>query len=102
MRTALIGVLVNLALAWQPATAQTGITPGRPQLKPGTQGPFFRDPHQGGDADELLLQELVWGRLVDVLGLDENGSIDPEPVFRDFLVGNSIQSDGANFLLVPS
>ncbi len=98
-----IRVLSILSLAWQPSMAQGGASGPGPLLpKPGGEGSFFQDRHRGGNAHELRLEELVWGRLVDVHGLDAHGSIDPEPVFRDFLVGAAIQSDGADYLLVPS
>ena len=94
-RRALVGVLVCVLLAPRPASAQGRVSSPGPLLpKPGGASSFFLDRNRGGNAQELVLEELVWGRLVDVHGLDASGSIDPEPVFRDFLVGASIQSDG--------
>src|SRR5262245_48070007 len=101
-RGALVGVLVCVFLSPRPALAQ-GVASNPGQVRPpGAGGTFLTDPNRGGNARELVLEELVWGRLVDVHGLDASGSIDPEPVFRDFVVGASIQSDGADYLLAPS
>src|SRR5262245_37173768 len=98
------------------ATAQTvsGTRPGAsgpdlpgpggpgPQLpKPGG-GTYFLDRHRAGQGNALFLEEIVVGRLVDVHGLDASGAVDPAPVFRDFLVGESIQDDGVDYRLVPS
>jgi hypothetical protein len=83
-----------------------GTSPGSPRPgaalpKPGG-GTFFLDGHRSGSARELFLEEVVQGRLVDVHGLDALGAFDPTPVFRDFLVGESVQSDGADYLLYTS
>lgn len=70
--------------------------------KPGQRGAFLLDPHQGGRARKLQLEEVVYGRLVDVHALDPQGRVDPNPVFRDFLVGESVGSDGVDYLLRTS
>jgi len=72
--------------------------PGSELAKPGG-GTFFLDEHHDGGASRLRLIELVQGRLVDVHGLQVDGSVDPEPAFRDLLVRESVQSDGLNYRL---
>ncbi len=77
------------------------LVPGQEAEKPGG-GTFIVDPNQEGAASELHLLELVWGRLVDVHGLDGSGSYETRPRFRDFVVNEDVQSDGVDFLLAPS
>jgi len=83
-----------------------GLTPG--SARPGAEvpkpggGTFFVDGHRNGHAAELFLEEIRSGRLVEVHGLDAGGAIDPAPRFRDVLVGETIQSDGADYLLYTS
>jgi hypothetical protein len=61
---------------------------------------FIVDPTEGGTTSRLVLVELVWGRLVDVHDIDEvTGEPRTEPVFRDFVINENIQSDGTNFVL---
>jgi hypothetical protein len=101
-----------------PAAQSTGgaeVIPGRPGTAPpdevgvpGTLGtrpdgaPFVADAHQGGSARALHLVDLRWGRLVEVLGLDGAGEIDPRPVLRDFVVGQDVVDDGINYRLVDN
>lgn len=79
------------------ATTPLGLQP-----KPGERGAFLLDEHRGGNARELKLLDLVYGRLVDVHALDAHGRIDPMPVLRDFLVGESVLGDGSDYLLYTS
>jgi len=89
-----------------PVPPGTGATPG--QLPPGKLLPkpggglFLVDPSRNGQAHALGLVEVRFGRLVDVHGLDAGGAIDPAPLLRDFLVGETVQSDGSGYLLVTS
>jgi hypothetical protein len=76
-------------------------TPGEEQAKP-EGGSFFLDAHRGGRASRLHLVECLWGRLVDVHGLLENGAVDPLPAFRDLLIRESLQSDGLDYRLETS
>ena len=73
-------------------------TPGQELDKPGG-GTFFLDEHHAGTASRMHLVEMVQGRLVDVHGLLGDGSVDPEPAFRDLIVRESIQSDGLDYRL---
>lgn len=66
--------------------------------KPGG-GTYFLDPHQGGRASRMRLPEVFQGRLVDVHGLATDGSTDPEPVHRDLLVRDTLQSDASDYEL---
>jgi hypothetical protein len=73
---------------------------GSEMAKPSGGGSFFVDPNQAGTATRLQIVEVVWGRLVDVHDIEEaTGEIDTEPVFRDFVINENIQSDGTNYLL---
>jgi hypothetical protein len=89
-----------------PVAPGTGATPG--QLPPGKLVPkpggglFLVDPSRGGQAHALGLVEVRFGRVVDVHGLDASGAIDPAPLLRDFVVGETVQSDGSGYLLVTS
>ncbi|MEZ6020628.1 MAG: hypothetical protein R3F17_11145 [Planctomycetota bacterium] len=58
---------------------------------------FFTDANEQGRSNALRLENMYWGRLVDVFGLDSSG----ERVLRhtDMVIGKSVQSDGTNYLL---
>jgi hypothetical protein len=71
---------------------------GEELAKPGG-GTFFVDPNRGGSTTRLHLAEMYWGRLVDIHDVDANGLANPEPVFRDFVIGENAVSDGGNYLL---
>ena len=62
-------------------------------------GTFFVDPNQGGGAIRLRLVETLWGRLVDIYDVDEDGEVSREPVFRDFVISENVQSDAVNYEL---
>src|SRR5262245_56403684 len=47
--------------------------------KPGG-GSFVSDPHSGGRATRVRLEETSWGRLVDVYDVDATGARNPMPV----------------------
>lgn len=72
------------------------------QRRPDGGGAFLLDPHRGGRARELRLEEVVYGRLVDVHALDASGRVDPMPILRDFLVGETVLGDGRDYLLYTS
>jgi hypothetical protein len=65
-------------------------------------GYFIVDPSSGGGATRLHLAEAFWGRLVDVHDVDADGVPSPSPVFRDFPVNESIQTDGDKYLLTAN
>jgi len=48
--------------------------PGIELEKPGG-GTFFLDPHAGGSSSRFHLSEGVWGRLVDIHGLEPSGEV---------------------------
>jgi len=62
------------------------------------QPPYLGDPNQGGTASALFISDFAYGRLVDVLDVDP-GTGDRRIVFRDFVVGPSIASDGVDYEL---
>ena len=70
--------------------------------KPEGAGFYFEDEHRSGTASRLHLVELAWGRLVDVHALDENGAVRPEPVLRDFVVNENVQTDSERYWLQVS
>src|SRR5262245_4443447 len=99
---------VVVALLWTAAGAcggGGGGSGGSPPVPPGTElakpggGTFFLDSHQGGRTTRMHLVELVWGRLVDVHGIDASGAVDPVPVFPDLIVQETVQSDGLDYRL---
>ena len=55
---------------------------------------YFVDPNRGGFGDELRLFDITWGRLVDVHDIREDGSPDPQPTLRDFVIDQNIVSGG--------
>jgi len=67
--------------------------------KPSGSGSFFLDEHRSGTRNHMGLAEIVWGRLVDVHGLDASGEVDPVPAFREMLVRESLLSDGFRYLV---
>ncbi|MCI0635760.1 MAG: Ig-like domain-containing protein [Actinobacteria bacterium] len=68
-------------------------------MKPGG-GTYFVDPNQGGESTRLHLAEVFWARLVDIHDIDAvTGEPNPQPVFRDFPIGEDIQTDGQVYLL---
>jgi len=74
-------------------------SPGEELDKPGEDGTFFVDPNQGGTASRLRIEEMFWGRQVDVHDVDANGEANVLPLFRDFVVNENIQSDGTSYVL---
>jgi len=80
-------------------------------VDPATGMPFVFEPfgHQGGQAANLGIANVVWGRLVDVLDrvVDDNGTpgdptddvVTESVQFEDFLIGQDITSDGQTFEL---
>ena len=60
--------------------------------KPGG-GLYFEDEHAGGGRARLRLVEILWGRLVNVHGIDASGATTSEPVMRDLVVNESLIDD---------
>lgn len=77
------------------------VVPGEELPRPGG-GTFFVDPNQSGNGAQLHLAEMFWGRLVDVHDADASGEVRAEPRFRDFVINESIVSDGVNYTLASS
>ncbi len=76
---------------------QSGIE-GEELPKPGG-GTFFVDENSSGTTTRLHLAEMFWGRLVNIHDVDALGTPSQLPVFRDFVINQDIQSDGADYLL---
>jgi hypothetical protein len=60
---------------------------------PATGLSYVIEPHSGGQATTLRLTGVFWGRLVDIQ--DAAGTL----LFRDFVIGEDIKSDGVDYLL---
>lgn len=73
--------------------------PGDPSPGP---HPFITDPNEGGRTTALRLEEVFWGRLVDVHDIDDDGNISSAPIFRDFVLRESLSGDGVNRELVKN
>ena len=86
----------------------TSLDPGLPGdtvAKPGGSGGFdgddfyIIDPNESGDAQALLLEQTVWGRLVDIYDTVPD-DVDPDLftsrlIFADFLIGPDVGVDTA-------
>jgi len=77
---------------------QIGV-PGDEMDKPGEDGTFFVDPNEGGTASRIRIAEMFWGRLVDIHDVDATGKMNIFPIFRDFVINENTQTDGANYVL---
>lgn len=60
---------------------------------------YIATEHQGGEATRLHVKSLFWGRLVNVHDLESDGSVDLDPVFRDFLVAPDLISNGVDYTI---
>ena len=74
-------------------------TPGAEVTKPGSTETFFVDVNQSGQASRIFLEQISWGRLVDVHDVDAFGVTNPDPIFRDMVINELIQTDASNYLL---
>ena len=81
------------------SSADSEASPGDELDKPGGEGTFFLDEHQGGGASRLRIMEMFWGRLVDVHDVDSSGEVNVSPHFRDFVINENVQSDSVNYEL---
>ena len=54
---------------------------------------WFTEDNQGGEASKVFIEEMFWGRLVDVYDFD--GTLQ----HRDYLVGEDIRTDGIDYQL---
>ena len=73
--------------------------PGQLLAKPAGGGEYVVDENQGGKPTRLQLLEMTWGRLVDVFDVDASGQANPVPVFKDWVINENVQTDGANYRL---
>ena len=72
--------------------------PGDLLAKP-TGGDYFVDENEGGKTTRLEVIEILWGRLVDVYDVDVNGVPNAQPVFKDWVINENVQTDGTNYIL---
>ena len=94
---ALVGFLGACNLGGGADRVQQG-TPGSEENKPGGGGTFIVDENEGGAASRLRIEEMFWGRLVDVYGasFDTDTSewvSDDLPAFADFTINETFQAD---------
>lgn len=76
------------------ASASTQVGSGI-SVNPQTQELYVEEStHQGGQANMVRIQNIFWGRLVDVYDVAED-----EPLFQDFVIGPDITTDGFDFEL---
>ncbi len=73
--------------------------PGTEVAKPGSTDTFFVDENESGRTRRLRIAEVTWGRLVNVHAIDAGGDVVQTPVFRNFVIGQDIQSDLVNYRL---
>jgi len=76
---------------------QAGI-PGTEATKP-TGELFFVDANRSGDASRITIEEMFWGRLVDVHDIDAFGQTNPDPIFRDFVINETTRTDISNYVV---
>lgn len=65
---------------------------------------YVVDPNHSGGANALVLEEMLWGRLVDVHQLQADSSVmpqvvDPVPLFVDFVIEESVRSTPGEYRL---
>ncbi len=89
-------VTLFLALGCSGGGASSVDSPTGPD---GESLPFLPDNSEGGATTALRLVETSWGRLVDVHDVDASGQRNPEPIYRDFVVRESLIGDGQNLEL---
>jgi hypothetical protein len=71
---------------------------GSVQLNPATGLQFVVDNNVGGDASAMHVRVLYWGRLVNIYSRDVGTGVDTL-LFKDYLIGQDIESDGAHYEL---
>lgn len=70
-------------------------------LKPDGSGFYIADQHFGGDGDAVFLEELYWGRLVDIWAEDPQTGI-AEQVYTDFVIGDNVLTQFGKWRLEES
>ncbi len=76
-------------------------TVGDSVLKPDGSGFYIADQHFGGDGDAVFLEELYWGRLVDIFAEDPQTGIS-EQVYTDFVIGDNVLTEFGRWRLEES
>ncbi len=73
--------------------AKLGLAISKPGMSGFNQGEaYVVDPHQGGQGSAVFVEELYWGRLVDIW--DENPVTDESNlVYPDFVIGDSVLTE---------
>ncbi len=89
------------ACSQEPAGDSQGGVVGSLLEMPGG-GFYVVDPHQGGSATRLKLAETLWGRVVDVHDVDAQGNVSLDPVLRDFVIDENVQTNATDFRLETS
>ncbi|MCP5021294.1 MAG: Ig-like domain-containing protein, partial [bacterium] len=79
---------------------------GSPTNTPGTYASdstgqhYFTDSNERGRASELVIQNMYWGRMVDVFGLNPQG--EKVPMQSDMVIGKGVQSNGIDYDLTTN
>ncbi len=106
------GLFLSIALASLAAACSQGSSPssgssqpaGAIASKPGNQEfpKFIVETNEGGEASGLVIQKIVWGRLVDVFDCQSCGlpAETRQPMFSDLLIDPELETDGVDYVLV--
>ena len=86
------------------SSSGSNFAPGTIADNPGINDGFTKfvvDSNKNGNASELKIVATLWGRLVDIYEQGP-GAAGRSPLFRDFLIGEDITTDGTNYVLERS
>jgi hypothetical protein len=60
---------------------------------------FLVDPHVSGLSNRLVLEEITWGRLVDVHDVGPEGRPSAVPLFRDLVIHDTLLTDNVDYVV---
>ena len=99
-RRELLAALVVLLASCGGGGGDPGPIHGEGEIGTKTDGSLFiADAHRGGNARQLHLAEIAWGRLVDVHDVDATGQPSVRPLFEDLVVNEIVVSDSIDYEL---
>jgi len=105
-RSLLVGAACLTIAACGPSSGGTGSNVGTAVVG-GQQVNVQVDPNQGGKASALQIEEIRWGRLVDIYDAEDDDNNPNTPpirnlILREFLISENIITDGVNYELETS
>ena len=105
-RALLVGTIASIFAGCGPSRKVGGSTVGS-GLVDGQSKTVQVDPNQGGQASALQIEEIHWGRLVDIYDAEDDDKNPNTPpirslILREFLISENVISDGANYELVTN